>query len=173
MKKARKQRETEEVCDSRRMLAIETLNGALKSDRTRLGMALALVMEGRLLSGNEDAEDLATMSLRMLESFDKSIRSIFGSNAANERTMKLHLAAKTLVEEIAVHRESAFWLLERNDVLRVERDLTHLIEIYQNVRRIVRLLEARDMESIPADPASLAAIPPNRYLPITHPEVCR
>ena len=153
------------------MLAIETLNAAVKKDRVSLRIALAMLAEGQMLNAEE--KDEACETIAMLDRFEKRVRQLFGAKR-NERTAKLHLAATTLTEEVAVFRESAFWLLDAQGVLDVERAISDLLGIYQHVRRLLRLLIAADSAvSLPEDPVRIDPIPANRYLALTHPEICR
>lgn len=171
MKKTRPLRSSSvEVRESRRMLAAETLNAAMRKDACSLRIALAMVEDSGLLDGEEI--EWAQVALKSIDRFEDDIRAAFGTAAGNERTVKLHVAAKSFSEEIHVHRESAFWLLDDQGVLEVERAISGLIQAYKRVQDILRLLNARSLD-MPEAPATLAAVPPNRYLAITHPELCR
>ena len=153
------------------MLAIETLNAAMRKDRVNLSAALCMLVDGQMLDPEE--LDSARDALRQLENFERKMSELFRGRGEG-RTQKLHLAATTLVEEIAVFRESAFWLLDPNGVLDVERNIRALLAIYEHVRRLLRIMIAKDAVVYePEDPARVGEIPRNRYLALTHPEVCR
>lgn len=164
-------RNEREVADSRRMLAADTLNAALRKDRISMQLALNMLAESHLFSAEE--REYAEDAIARLDVVERSVREVYGEKRGNEKAAKLHVHARSLAQEIDALRESAFWLLDGDGVLAMERLITQQIGAYDDVRRLVRIIVAKDTGSLPEDPTALPQIGASRYLALTHPETRR
>lgn len=158
---------------ARWQLAIETLDTALQKDRSGMLVALGTIEEGHLLCQEECS--FLQQCINRLQSVNDRLGNLFAAlltEGARRKVWDAQFRARTLTDEIAVLRESAFWLLDENGVLTVEKLIGEQVRAYRDVRFLLRSLMAKVAEGEPhQDAAEIPAIPANRYLAITHPEL--
>ncbi len=154
---------------ARRMLAADTLNSASTKASCDMLQALGTVLDCELVTTDDKTYTKRAYDelCRLVDEF----RGLFANVIEDRRRFDLHVRARTLVQEIAVHRETAFWLLPKDGMLAVEKLIHRQLQAYEDARTAVRILQAKDFEiAIPSDPAAVPPIPPNPYFGVTHPE---
>lgn len=171
MRKQPRQAEIE-LQQSKRMLACDTMNDALHKDRVGLQLSVSMLSGSNVFTPEEKV--CAERILKELDEIDGRLLDLYGTapHGNDSNRVALQVAAKTLDQEIAAHRECAFWMLPSGGVLEMERIISAQLSAYEDVRRLIRIIAAKDSGiSTPEDPAPLAFIPRNHYLAFTHPEL--
>lgn len=154
---------------SRRAIVMDTLSDALDKDRCSMQCTMGSIEGSRILTSEE--RGIAVSVMQQLEDVERRLLDIYANVPDRKKASLLRVHARTLLEEISVLRESAFWLMDKDKILTMEAIISQQISAYDSVRQLLRYLAAKDVvQMMPADVESLPEIPSNRYLKFALPE---